>query len=321
MKKTLLSVLKVAVSLGLLVVALRMVDAGAMWRLFDDAEPRNLGIAAALLIAAGFSGAGAWLCILHSRLPRLTYRETAAAHWIGMFFNSFLPSNVGGDIVRGYRIAQGSGQRGFVIVSLLADRVLGLLLLVLIGGIVLVASRGKTGTTAACVGTLVALLMSTPAVAKRILQVIPPTGQERVNGKIAKLLQTLRPLVEIAISPRRFVPLLLLSGATQALRIWQNVFVIRALGLDVPEIAVWGIIPIFGIVSSLPLTIGGLGIRECAAQALAKPTGLNGTHLIVLSLAGHILVILTNTLGIIPFLRPTPPPVRVSPNDSGSERL
>ena len=302
MKKNLPAVFKIIVSLGLLAVAFRMVDVGAVWRLFDGAKPQHLGIAAAMLIVAGFSGAGAWLCILRARLPRLTYGEAAAAHWSGMFFNSFLPSNVGGDIVRGYRIAHGSGQRGFVIVSLLADRALGLLLLVLIGGIALAANFGKSGIVAALVSGSAALLMATPAIARRILQIVPPPDQSTVTGKIAKLTQTLRPLLEIATSPRRLAPLVLLSGATQALRIWQNVFIIRALGLDVPEMAVWGLIPVFGIVSSLPLTIGGLGIRECVAQALARPTGLDGTHLIALSLAGHALVVLTNMPGVIPFL-------------------
>jgi len=74
------------------------------------------------------------------------------------------------------------------------------------------------------------------------------------------------------------------------------------LALDIPEAAVWGIIPIFGIVSALPLTIGGLGLRECAARALAGPTGLDAAHLTALSLAGHALVALTNLPGIVPFL-------------------
>ena len=62
------------------------------------------------------------------------------------------------------------------------------------------------------------------------------------------------------------------------------------------------VIPLFGIVSALPVSIGGLGLREMVAQGISGPMHLDNTHLVTLSLAGHLMVVLVNMLGVLPFL-------------------
>lgn len=299
MRKYLIIFVKAVVSLGLLVVALRLVDARAVWRLFGEAEPWPLMVAALLLVVAGFCGAAAWFCLLRARLPRLSFATVAAAHWSGMFFNTFLPSNVGGDVVRGIFIAREALPRGFIIASLLIDRLLGLLCLVVIGGIAFAVALGHPGLAIALAALTVVVLVATPPAARRALRRLAPS---LARNDASRIVRALYPFLELAATPCRLWPLLLCAVVTQVLRIWQNVFVIRALALAVPEAAVWSVIPLFGVVSALPFTIGGLGIREYVAQALAAPTGLRAAHLIALSLAGHAMVVLTSLPGVAPFL-------------------
>lgn len=299
MKKTVTSLIKLCVSLGLLAVSFRFVDARAVCRLFDAPDPWNLGVAAVLLVAAGFSGAGAWFHILRVRLPHIPFAAVATAHWSGMFFNSFLPSNIGGDVVRGYRIARDSRQTTFAVASLFIDRFIGLSFLTGFGLTAFLIGRGQNACAVALVLGTVAAAVAAHLAARHAL---PLLRNRAGNGTATRVAQALAPALEVAASPRHALPLLAYAGATQALRIWQNIFIIRALGLHVPESAVWVVIPVFGLVSALPLSIGGLGIRECAAQALAGPVGLDAAHLTALSLAGHLLVVLTNMLGLGPFL-------------------
>ena len=103
-------------------------------------------------------------------------------------------------------------------------------------------------------------------------------------------------------APRRLAPLLLAAFASQVLKTWSNLFIIRALGLAIPPLSMWMVIPLFGVVSALPVSIGGLGVRELTAQAVAGPLGLDNTHLVALSLAGHALVVAVDMLGAIPLL-------------------
>ncbi|HON48152.1 MAG TPA: lysylphosphatidylglycerol synthase domain-containing protein, partial [Kiritimatiellia bacterium] len=86
------------------------------------------------------------------------------------------------------------------------------------------------------------------------------------------------------------------------LKTWSNLFIIRALGLAIPSLTMWMVIPLFGVVSALPISIGGLGVRELTAQAVSGPLGLDNTHLVALSLAGHALVTAVSMLGAIPLL-------------------
>jgi hypothetical protein len=61
------------------------------------------------------------------------------------------------------------------------------------------------------------------------------------------------------------------------------------------------VIPLFAW-SRPCLLDGGLGVRELTAQAVAGPLGLDNTHLVALSLAGHRLVVAVAMLGAIPLL-------------------
>src|SRR5207247_756457 len=50
-------------------------------------------------------------------------------YFVGMFFNLFLPTSVGGDAVRAIYLANGKGKRMAALLSVVLDRVSGLLVL------------------------------------------------------------------------------------------------------------------------------------------------------------------------------------------------
>lgn len=291
--------LKLAVTLALLAAALRLIRLDALLESLRDADPGWLAVAAALLFLGGFAGAASWFCILRLRLPALTYREAAACHWSGMFFNSFLPSNVGGDVVKGYIVARDQGQAVFVVASLLLDRAVNLGMLVSIGVFALLLQRGHRLCAAGFLALLALGLAAVIALARRFQQRTHAWPQAGLRGKLARLLA---PAAELAATPRLLAPALLAGLASQLLKTWHNVFLIHALGLAIPTFCVWYVIPLFGIVSALPLSVGGLGLREMVAQLLSGPLALDNTHLVTLSLAGHLMTVLVNMLGLVPFL-------------------
>ncbi len=290
---------KVTVTLTLLALAFRMIRFDTLLESLRHADYALLAVAAVIILLGGFAGAASWYCILRTRLPEIGYRAVAACHWSGMFFNSFLPSNVGGDVVKGYIVARDQGQTGFVVTSLLLDRVINLGMLLCIGVFTLLLQLGDRLWAAGFL-VLLALLLLGVLVSARWLQGKvrgwPKTG---LRGKLGGLLE---PVFELAASPRRLFPTLLAAFASQFFKTWHNVFVILALGLKIPTFCVWYVIPLFGMVSALPVSIGGLGLREMVAQGLSGPMHLDNTHLVTLSLAGHLMVVLVNMLGALPFL-------------------
>ena len=291
--------LKLTVTGVLLCASLLMVDFETMGESVRQADIGLLAVSALILLLGGFAGAASWFCILRMRLPAIRYREVAASHWCGMFFNSFLPSNVGGDVVKGYLMARESGQTGFVVTSLLADRVLNLVILLCIGGFAALLQFGHPWLAVGFLLLLSALLAAVLMTIGRLRARLQRWPRAGLRGKAADLVE---PMCELAATPRVLLPMLLTALVSQMLKIWHNAFVIRALGLAVPTLCVWYVIPLFGLVSALPVSIGGLGLRELVAQWLSHPLQLSNTHLITFSLAGHMMVVLVNMLGLFPFM-------------------
>ena len=290
---------KLAITLVLLFVSLRMIRFDTLLESLRHANYGLLVVAALIIILGGFAGAASWYCMLRTRLPSLGYREVAACHWSGMFFNSFLPSNVGGDVVKGYIVARGQGQIGFVVTSLLVDRVMNLGVLLCIGGFTLLLQLGYPLFAAGFLVLLAVLLLGGLASARWLHGKIRRWPRTGLRGKASALLE---PVFELASTPRLLFPMLLAAFASQFLKTLHNVFVILALGLKLPTFCVWYVIPLFGIVSALPVSVGGLGLREMVAQWLSGPMQVDNTHLVTLSLAGHLMVVLVNMLGVIPFM-------------------
>jgi len=160
----------------------------------------------------------------------------------------------------------------------------------------------RTAHAAWAVAFLLAVLALIPAAvaaARRLRQRRPRSAGEGVRGRRAALVDA---ILDWVAAPRLFIPALAAALTSQFFKTWSQVFVIRALGLALPTFCVWTVIPLFGMVSALPISIGGLGVRELVAQRLAGPLQFDTTHLVALSLGGHLAVVLVNLLGVVPFV-------------------
>lgn len=294
------TVLKAGVTLVLLVVTFRMVDFGEMLGKVRGTEAAFLAAACAAVLAGGFAGGLSWLFILRVRWPVLPAGKTLGIYWSGMFFNTFLPSNIGGDVVKGYWVARDQGAAGFVVASLVLDRAVNMGVLVCMGvSAWLLYFRHFVVLS----GFLAVLLFSVAFAAAAGRRCRPwvqgRMGQGGWRGKAAAFLGL---LCELAGAPRLFLPVLGMAFLSQFFKILQNVAVLLAFGLAIPALAVWFIIPLFGVVSALPVSVGGLGLREMVAQGIAGPLRLDNTDMVTLSLAGYFVVVAVNMLGAVPFV-------------------
>ncbi len=281
-----------------------MICLDTVWDRFRHVSLPQLAQAAALLTLGGFAGAASWFRVLRTRFPELTYRSAAVFHWKGMFFNSFLPSNVGGDVVKGYIVARDRGQTGFVVTSLLVDRAINLGMLVCIGVIAFLLHAGHIWGAAAFLLLVFLSAAGAMACARSLRARLSVTD---ASGWRAATVRGLDAVCELTASPRRLFPVLAAAFASQFLKTWQNLFVLRALSLAIPEACIWSVIPLFGVVSALPISIGGLGVREMVAQHISAPLGIDPSQLVAFSLASQLTVVLVNMLGVLAFLWKTTP--------------
>ncbi len=80
-----------------------------------------------LYFAAVLMGSVKWGLLLRAQGLSVPWRALVRYTLIGAFFNNLLPANVGGDVVRGYGLAQHTRQRTAAAISVVMDRLVGLL--------------------------------------------------------------------------------------------------------------------------------------------------------------------------------------------------
>lgn len=190
----------------------------------------------------------------------------------GMFFSLCLPSSIGGDVVKAYRVGDTTPRRLLAGCSVLADRLTGLSALAVLGGAALAARRYDLSlpvTLAVAVG-LLTVVLAVFLLAVSCLNTIIALFPERspVRGFLSELLpyQQKPSLIAKAIGWSFLVQV---GGAVSV------AISARALGVEQP-LSVWfSVVPLVALAMVLPISIGGFGVRENAMAFLLADQGVS----------------------------------------------
>jgi glycosyltransferase 2 family protein len=238
-----------------------------------------LGAAKWRMMMAASSGAGS-----------LPVAATAGCYGAGLFFNLFLPTIVGGDVVRAGLCAHAPGRPEAVVLASVADRLIDFAGLgILIGAGVLLAGAELSGWgaplagVAAIVGLGTAVLLL-PLLLRRPLQRWP----RRIRRRVGRSLVALR---HLARTPAPALLALLLSLTMQSLFIVISAQLGHAVGAHAPLWAWFIAWPLAKAAGMLPVSLGGLGVRDAALAALLVPFGVPAAFGLVASLAWNAVLI------------------------------
>lgn len=216
----------------------------------------------------------------------------------GQFFNLCLPSSIGGDVVKAYRLADSTAGRLLAGCTILADRLTGLTALAVLAGTALLARRhGFNALAAVAVGTglmttAAALFWIVVGSLNRLLDAIPE--QHPARHFISRLLpyQERPALMTHALG----WSLLVQMGGAVAVALMA-----RALGVKLP-LSVWfAVVPLVALAMVVPISIAGVGIREEGLEFLLKPDVLP-EQAVAIGLLWFLATILTGVVGGVLFL-------------------
>ncbi|NCY03543.1 MAG: UPF0104 family protein, partial [Planctomycetia bacterium] len=212
----------------------------------------------------------------------------------GLFFNLCLPSSIGGDVVKAYRLADTTSGRLLAGCTVLADRLTGLAALGVLAGTALTAKEAGLGTAATLgvgTGLLAAALLAFWLVVgslDRLLALIPEHHAAR--RFIAQLLPySQRPsLMARAIG----WSLLVQMGGSVSVAL-----VARGLGVHLP-LSVWfAVVPLIALAMVVPVSINGVGVREEGLALLLKPAGVSAEAAVAIGLLWFLATIATGLVG------------------------
>ncbi len=127
MKDKLSMLIKAAISLGLILWIFSRTDLTEVGRMLASANVWYLLLALILYLGAIATNAVKWQILLQAQGMRVPLRALLNYTFVGVFFNNFLPANIGGDVMRGYGLARYIARRSDAAVSVIVDRVVGLI--------------------------------------------------------------------------------------------------------------------------------------------------------------------------------------------------
>lgn len=305
-----ITALKATVSIVLLWLLLSRVDVARLWPIARSASAVWLLGALALYLAMILTSAWRWGLLLKAQGLVFSFRKLTSSFLVATFFNNFLPSNIGGDVIRIADTAPAAGSKTLATTVVLLDRGIGLL------GLVLMAAIGATvgprlGDAAGAVGasvlwvgfgvamaiTIVALLF--PPTFTRLLHPLRLLHAEWVDVRLARL--------TLALSRFRKAPAALggcFAGAVVVQTVLVAFYLAIAHSMQIPigfaELAV--IVPVTFIVQMIPLSMNGLGVREATFGFYFTHLGLPLESALLVSFVGAALIMLFSLSGGVAYL-------------------
>lgn len=217
--------------------------------------------------------AAKWRLLVRASGCPVGHLDALAAHAAGLFANNWLPSVVGGDVVRASVLARRQHGLAAPLVASIADRVidLGVSLALAVAGVLLSGTAGS-GPAVPLLRSATGLLLIGSTVGALLLWKLDPA---RAPRRIALPLARLREVSgALAAHPASALAATGLSLTVQSALIALNLALAHAIGIEA-GLGAWLIaFPLAKIAALAPVSLGGLGVREAASAALLAPFGV-----------------------------------------------
>ena len=304
-KELLLLLLKIGVSIALLAYLLLTTDLGALYKRLRSGDTALLVAAAVLYGLILLLSTWRWQLLLKAQGFEAPMGRLSATYLVATFFNNFLPSNIGGDVIR---VRDGSELTGSTTSSLAVvaiDRILGLGALYLLavgaflaGGPLLqnLAGAKPALIVLGVVFGVIAYVFFRPGIARRLVAASGLGSREWVRQKFQ--------IVQGAVHVYRKQMLAIWSAfgasiALQALLVCYYYDIARSLGISVPLSACFLIVPLCNLVQTIPISFNGWGLRESVFILYFGQLGLSRDGALALSLVGAGLMVLLSLSGAV----------------------
>ncbi|MDP2905107.1 MAG: lysylphosphatidylglycerol synthase transmembrane domain-containing protein [Candidatus Omnitrophota bacterium] len=301
--KQVLSVLvKVAISVILLVVLFRMVGHENIFEVIRSAN-KPLLLLAFLVYSLGYVLClFRWDMLLRAVDLRLPLSRVVISFSGGIFFNLFLPSTIGGDLMRSVDLSTHTKKPKEVIATILLDRLSGYIGLVLLAlsslvlGWKLLQEPSVLFSVAVITGLLIFILLVlfSKFFYSRINSLLGAPGA----GKIHEMISSLHHEVHIFRQHKKvIVKNIILSIAVQTIAPLSFYISALALGLKISPVYFFVFLPVIGAITLLPLSIGGLGLRDATTIFFFAKAGVGKDLAFAMSLINFSFILALGAVG------------------------
>lgn len=251
-----------------------------------------------------------WHLLLQAIDIRIAWTRVWSLTMVGMFFNFVLPGATGGDVAKiFYAMRETRDEKAAAFLSVVLDRVIGLLALAFVSAVVVAwkfpvlmktpVAQGLLLTIALILGGSVAVAAAAVIVATRHLE-----------NRLPDRLPLRRGILDLAVAIRRYsgAPRTLLAAFGLSVFVHLLIFSVfyfsaRAFLAQVTPPDIFSVMPIINTVTSLPISLQGVGVREqLFEQLLGGLYGVPAAVADLVSLGGYLVNVAWNLIGGVVFM-------------------
>jgi uncharacterized protein (TIRG00374 family) len=305
LKRSLLLIAKVGVSLALLAYLFLTSDLRALNRRLRTGDTALLAAAILLYGAILMLSTWRWRVLLQAQGYRAPMRDLSASYLVATFFNNFLPSNIGGDVIRVRDSSHLTGSTTASLAVVAIDRILGLGALYLLAAAAYLTGGSQLRTLVGALPALVVLGVVFAALAWVFFQ----PGIARWAMGLTRLasipwararFETVQAAVHVYRDRMWAVWAAFLASLTlQSLFVFYYYDVAHSLGIPLALSACFLMVPLCALIQTIPITFNGWGLREGVFILYFRQLGLPRDTALAFSLVAAGLIALLSMTGAV----------------------
>ncbi len=296
-------IVRVLIAIGLIAVLILRTDIARSLELIQESRPMFLVLAAALFMALILVGNLRWKLLLQAKGYQYKWGFLLKTYLAAVALNSVLPTALGGDVLRMLHTSR-PGRPAEAVSIVLVDRALGLvglLALSLSTSLVLFIRGGSHELLLFNILLLLVLILVLVAIflspAYRLLvKILNSIRVLNLGEKLIRVIEGVRSFKNArGVLGWAFCYSLLLWMINCS--IWYSLGIAVGTGTSLGYYLLY--VPIVAIVAMVPLSIGGVGIRENGFAILMARAGMPGTQAATIALLFLLLTYLYALLGVV----------------------
>jgi len=249
-----------------------------------------------------------WRILLKAHSVNIPFGKSLSYYLVGFFFNNFLPTILGLDMVRAIYVSNNYGKKAECFASVISEKMIGSLAILLLGVFFLPPFITKDiNILYIFIGFLVLAIVFMTGVfffphrkrLKKFLWITKPRILRTFKNKVAGLYDAMyyyRNRKGIVFQT------LLLSSVYQLILFTMVFFIARAISVSIPFYYYLAFLPVIHIGSMIPITPNGMGIREGLYVYLFRLAGVSPSESILISIIFAVIILIISISGGIIFI-------------------
>ena len=293
-------------SIGLIVLLFVTLDSDEIVEIGSRASIPMLIAAALVAFGDRVLMAYKWNILLKAKGIDVSIVSITGIYVTSTFLGIFLPATVGADTVRGVAVARRGHSGSDVISSILVERIVGLvalLVFVIIGFFLSVWLIGQefldniwsvvalVAFVLAFVGGLVFISLKRSLLRGAFLLVVNRKAGFREHKIVKKGAEIYESYRDYQGKPAALVAFLLLSFLENMFPIMWTYFLAQAFGIDIPFPFLFVLVPIILVLVRIPISLDGFGVQEGGFVYILSLIGIAGSEAFLLGASSHLLAI------------------------------